>query len=86
MRFKWKIYPRKKIFPPTKEFSYFRCPRIEELNTILNDVENQKSGHPIIHCGTNDLTTATPGKDFISNISASISQACIKFQRPLGEL
>ena len=89
MRFKWKIYPRKKTFPPTKEFSYFKCPRIEEVNTIINDVENEKSGHPqviIIHCGTNDLTTAIPGKDFISNISASISQACIKFQRPLGEL
>ena len=86
MRFKWKIYPRKKTFSLTKKFSYFRCPRIEEVNTIINDVENEKSGHPqviIIHCGTNDLTTTTPGKNFISNISASISQACIKFQRPL---
>jgi len=55
------------------------------VNTILYDVENKKSGHPqviiIIHCGTNDLTAATPGYDFISNISASISQAYIKFPK-----
>ena len=54
------------------------------MNTILNDVENQKSGHPqviIIHCGTNDLTTTTPVEELISNISASISQASIKFPK-----
>ena len=74
----------RKLFLPTQEFSYFRCPKIELVNTILNDVENQKSGHPqviIIHCGTNDLITTTPVEDFISNISASISQASIKFPK-----
>ena len=77
-----KYIDARKLFLPTQEFSYFRCPKIELVNTILN--ENQKSGHPqviIINCGTNDLTTTTLVKDFISITSASISQASIKFPK-----
>ncbi|XP_015775386.1 PREDICTED: uncharacterized protein LOC107353570 [Acropora digitifera] len=59
-----------------------RCSKIELVNTILSDVEIERSGHkPVIifHSGTNDLTTTTPAQDFTSSISASISQASIKF-------
>ena len=46
-----KYIDTRKLFHPTQEFSYFRCPKIEFVNTILNDVENQKSGHPqVTHC------------------------------------
>ena len=56
------------------------------MNTILNDVENEKSGHPpviINHSGTNDLTTTTPAEDFTFSISASISRAFIKFLKSM---
>ena len=36
-----KYIDTRKLFLPTQEFSYFRCPKIELVNSILNDVENQ---------------------------------------------
>jgi len=82
LRFKRKYIDTRKLFHPTQEFLYFRFPKIELVNTMLSDVENEKSGHPpviINHSGTNDLTATTPAEDFTFNISASISQASIKF-------
>ena len=66
LRFRWKYIDTRKLFNRTQEFLYFRCPKIELVNTILNDVENEKSDHsPVIinHSGTNDPTTTTPAED-----------------------
>ena len=73
-----KFIDRRKLFQPTQDFTFFRCPKIEHARAILQvEIDEESSGHPqliIIHTGTNDLTTTTPIHDFISDISVLITQ------------
>ena len=78
-----KFINRRKLFQPTQDFTFFRCPKIEHARAILQDeIDKESAGYPqliIIHTGTNDLTTTTPIHDFISDISVLITQASTKF-------
>ena len=80
-----KFIDKRKLFQPTQDFTFFRCPKIEHARAILQDeIDKESAGHPqliIIHTGTNDLTTTTPIDDFISDISVLITQASTKFPK-----
>ena len=52
-----KFLDKRKLFPSGQQFKFFRCPKIEHVCTIQDEI-NQESEHPhliVIHSGTNDL-------------------------------
>ena len=70
-----------KLFHPKQELKYFRCPTIEDgRNTLQTSLQE----HPkllVIHTGTNNLTPTSQMGDFVSEVSAFVTEASTKFPK-----
>ena len=70
-----------KLFHPKQELKYFRCPTIEDGRSTL---QTNLQEHPkllVIHTGTNNLTPNSQIDDFVSEISAFVTEASTKFPK-----
>ena len=61
-----KFLDKKKLFRPNQELTFFRCPRLENARSILQNDLHEIPEIILIHTGTNDLTATTSIHVFIS--------------------
>ena len=76
-----KFLNKTKMFQPKQELKYFRCPTIEDGRNILQTSIKEHLKLIVIHTGTNNLTPTSQIADFVSEISAFVTEASTKFPK-----
>ena len=61
-----KFLHKKKLFWPNQELTFFRCPRLKNAPSILQNDLHEIAEIILVHTGTNDLTSTTSIHVFIS--------------------
>ena len=74
-----KFLDKKKLFRPNQELTFFRCPRLENARSILQNDLHEIPEIILIHTGTNDLTATTSIHVFISEFCNLIKESASKF-------
>ena len=74
-----KFPDKKKLFRPNQELTFFRCLRLENAPSILQNDLHEIPEIVLIHTGTNNLTATTSIHVFISEFCDLIKESASKF-------